>query len=462
MSRILIADDHPGVQKLVTHVMKQRGHDTVTVGNGDDAVDHASAEEFDLIISDIRMPGAGWPEILSASRQKSPHVQLVLITGYASVSSAVEALKSQAAGYVSKPFKVDDLTSTVELALEQAQEKRSQSDRLRRVQQELKDKFRFENIVGTSAPMLEVYKIMHKVLNISSSVLIEGESGTGKELVARAIHYNGSRREAPFIAIDCGSLPETLLESELFGYRKGAFTGATEDKQGLFQAAHGGTVFLDEISGTSPALQAKLLRVIQTGEIRRIGSSQPMKIDVRLVAATNQPLDKLVEEKQFREDLFFRLKVITIALPPLRERIDDIPLLTKRFLEKYAGQLDRQIEGITEKALAELSAYPWPGNVRELEHVIERAVALSSGNEITVEDLPQHIRGVATRSSPHGITLPSDGLDLNHLLKEIEADLLREAMARTGGVKERAARLLGLNRTTLVEKLKRIAKLTSV
>jgi len=456
MARILIADDHRGVRTLLTHVLSQREHETVAFDNGDDAMQRAATESFDLVISDIRMPGADWSQIIAAARQSNPAAQLVLITGYASVQTAVQALQSEAAAYLTKPFEVQDLVQVVDRALQKENEQVRRQQRMERLQQELAERFQFDHLIGVSQPMQTLYELMHKVLNISSNILIQGESGTGKELVARAIHYNGTRRASPFVAIDCGSLPDSLLESELFGHVKGAFTGATADKVGLFEAADGGTAFLDEIAHMSAPLQTRLLRVIETGEIRRVGASTTTSIDVRLIAATNRPLQELVEQSEFRQDLYFRLKVITLSLPPLRDRKEDIPLLARHFVRKYAQRLGRPVEDISGQALERLAAHDWPGNVRELEHAIERAVALTGNRNVEVDDLPDHLRGRAPRATPSGIDLPEDGLDLPQLLKEIEADLLHKALERTGGVKDRAAKLLGLNRTTLVEKLKRI------
>lgn len=457
MARILVVDDNHAIRTLLEHVLTQRGYELVLGEDGDQGVAVAAREHFDLVISDIRMPGAEWSEILAAARVINPDAQLILITAFASVQTAVAALDRQATAYLSKPFKVQQLVQTVEAALARAAELAQERRRLDDLKREVSQKYAFDTFVGTSPAMQRIYDLIRKVLHISSSILIEGESGTGKELVARAIHYNGSRSGGPFVAIDCGALPETLLESELFGHVRGAFTGAQSDKPGLLESAHGGTVFLDEIAHMSAALQARLLRVLETSEVRRVGAPQARHVDVRIIAATNRSLQELVDADEFRQDLFFRLKVITITLPPLRERREDIPLLVQHFVRRFSEQLRRPVRGVSKAALNVLCSHRWPGNVRELGHAIEQAVALSSDEEIQLSDLPLHLQQLSQPThSKFAIQLPEEGLDLQETLREIEADLLQKALQKTGGVKDHAARLLGLNRTTFLEKLKRL------
>jgi DNA-binding NtrC family response regulator len=377
-------------------------------------------------------------EVLRAYRQKSPDSIIIMMTAFGSIETAIRAIKEGAYDYVSKPFKLDEIKLTIRRALEQ---KRLLQENLF-YRQELITKYKLENIVGRSPQMLQVYKTVARVAESRSTVLIAGESGTGKELVARAIHFNSPRSSKPYVAVDCGSLAETLLESELFGHVRGAFTGAVTNKKGLFEEADNGTCFLDEVGDISLAMQAKLLRVIQEHEIKRVGGTETTKIDVRIIAATNKNLEELVAEKKFREDLFYRLNVVSIHLPPLRERLDDIPFLADHFLRKYAAENEKPVSRISAEVLDLLLRYQWPGNVRELENVIERAVTLSPHSLILPEDLPRRLRVEPSEIS--ATSLPSQVS-----LTELEKIYIKKVLEETGGNKKRAADILGIDRRTL-------------
>jgi DNA-binding NtrC family response regulator len=377
-------------------------------------------------------------EVLRAYRQKSPDSIIIMMTAFGSIETAIRAIKEGAYDYVSKPFKLDEIKLTIRRALEQ---KRLLQENLF-YRQELITKYKLENIVGRSPQMLQVYKTVARVAESRSTILIAGESGTGKELVARAIHFNSPRSSKPYVAVDCGSLAETLLESELFGHVRGAFTGAVTNKKGLFEEADNGTCFLDEVGDISLAMQAKLLRVIQEHEIKRVGGTETTKIDVRIIAATNKNLEELVAEKKFREDLFYRLNVVSIHLPPLRERLDDIPFLADHFLRKYAAENEKPVSRISAEVLDLLLRYQWPGNVRELENVIERAVTLSPHSLILPEDLPRRLRVEPSEIS--ATSLPSQVS-----LTELEKIYIKKVLEETGGNKKRAADILGIDRRTL-------------
>ena len=437
--RILVVDDERSMQEFLEIFFRREGHEVVTVGDVGSALVAIENDAFDVVISDIQMPGRSGLDLLRDARALSPETVFIMITAYASTETAIQAMREGAYDYITKPFKVEEIRITVEKALEKKLLRRENQ----RLKSELRHTRRERNIVGTSAAIQRVFDLVDQVAETKTNVLISGESGTGKELVARAIHDRSQRSEGSFVAINCGAIPENLLESELFGHVKGAFTGAVQNKSGLFEAANGGTLFLDEIGELTSALQVKLLRALQEKRIRRVGGTGDQAVDVRILAATNQDLQQAVAAGRFREDLYYRLNVIQIALPPLRERTDDVPLLVRHFVEKYARELDREVAGLSEAALKRLCEYAFPGNVRELENVIERAVALSREETIGLDDLPPNV--LRPPSAAAVSRIPTGGVDLDGLMASYEKGLLSEALEKTGGVKKRAAALLGIS-----------------
>jgi two-component system response regulator PilR (NtrC family) len=438
MSKILVVDDEQSLRDFLAIMLKKEGHDVVTAENGTHALKAIQAEIFDLVISDVKMPGIDGIGVLKTTKEISPETVVIMITAYATAETAVEAMKLGASDYIIKPFKVDELKLIINNSLEK-RHLRKENILLKR---EIKSKAGFENFIGKSEAMQKVFTLIRQVAETNSTVLITGESGTGKELVARAVHFNSPRKDGPFVTVNCGALPETLLESELFGYMKGAFTGAASNKQGLFEAAHGGTIFLDEISATSSALQIKLLRVLQEREFMRVGGTAEIKVDVHIIAASNKDLLSEVAKGAFREDLFYRLNVIPIHLPPLRERKDDIPLLVDFFLKKLLA--GREPKKITPEAMNALIGFRWPGNVRELENTVERLTILCSGDTIRLEHIPD---GLKSTDAAELISsdIPDEGLDLEAMLENAEKKLLRRALEKSGGVKTEAAKLLKLS-----------------
>jgi len=437
--RVLVVDDERSMQEFLEIFFRREGHDVVTVGDVDSALVAIENDDFDIVISDIQMPGRTGLDLLREGRTLAPETVFIMITAYASAETAIEAMREGAYDYVTKPFKVDEIRLTVEKALEKKLLRRENQ----RLKSELRSTRRDRSIIGNSDAIQRIFELIDQVAETKTNVLIRGESGTGKELVARAIHERSQRSDAPFVAINCGAIPENLLESELFGHVKGAFTGAVQNKAGLFEAASGGTLFLDEIGELSQALQVKLLRAIQEKRIRRVGGTRDDHVDVRILAATNQNLENAVAAGGFREDLYYRLNVIQVELPPLRDRVGDIPRLAMHFMEKYARELDRPVQGLSEAALQRLCEYPFPGNVRELENVIERAVALSRDVTIGVDALPPNV--LRPPSAGPVSRIPSEGVDLDDLMASYEKDLLTEALEKAGGVKKRAAALLGIS-----------------
>jgi DNA-binding NtrC family response regulator len=436
-SKVLVVDDDPAIVSVLSELLTKEGAQVTGCGTGGGAVAAGGEERFDVVLADIRLPDMDGLRLLQAFQQASPDSAVILMTAFGTVETAIQAIKAGAYDYVPKPFKLDEVRIAVERALER---KRLLAEN-RRYRQELRGKYRLENVVGASGPMLEVFKTVARVAPTRSTVLIQGESGTGKELIARTIHHNSDRAQGPFVTVDCGALPETLLESELFGHERGAFTGATALKRGLFEVGRGGTCFLDEIGDISPAVQSRLLRVLQEHEIKRVGGTEPIKVDARVLAATNKDLEALVKAHRFREDLFYRLSVVILSLPPLRERVDDIPLLADFFLRKCAKEAGKAVERIAPEAMALLCAHRWPGNVRELEHTIERAVVLTQNPTVLPQDLPPEIQAPAgRRPSPEAPVLPLRELERRHLLFALE---------RAGGNRKRAAEWLGITRRTL-------------
>jgi len=438
-ARILVVDDERSMQEFLEIFFRREGYEVVTAGSADGALLAVESDDFDVVISDVQMPGRDGIELLRAVKNSAPETVVIMITAFATTETAIAAMKEGAYDYVTKPFKVDELRLVVEKALE----KKLLTQENRRLRSELRIQARTRALVGTSGAMQKVYELIGQVAGTRTNVLVSGESGTGKELVARGIHEQSERRERPFVAVNCGAIPENLLESELFGHMKGAFTGAVTAKAGLFESADGGTLFLDEIGELPAPLQVKLLRVIQDKTLRRVGGNTDHPVDVRIVAATNRDLAQEVEAGRFRDDLYYRLNVIQIALPPLRERKEDVPLLLRHFLDKYAREFGKEVEGFSPAALQKIQAYDFPGNVRELENTVERALALTRSPRIEPECLPPQILDPRQRASAS--RLPADGANLDAMVNAYERGLLREALDRTGGVKKRAAQLLGIS-----------------
>lgn len=446
MAHLLVVDDEKSICELLEISFRKEGHRVEIASSGEAAKRRLESQIYDIVISDIRMPDMSGVDLLRYSKEVSPATVFILITGVPTLGTAIEAVNFGADRYV---IKGDKLTDELRPAVQQVTENlklRKEAGILRR---ELRRLTGLDHIVGTSAKMRAIFELIQTIAPQASRVMITGESGTGKELVARAIHENSARARAPFITINCGAFPETLLESELFGYVKGAFTGANENRAGLFQAADGGTLFMDEIGNMSPAMQVKLYRVLQEGKVRPIGSTEEIDVDVRVIAATNKDLEKEIAEERFREDLYYRLSVIPVHLPALRERREDIPLLARHFLERFRNTTGKNLDGIEPKAMERLEAYDWPGNVRELENTMERAVALETGKRVSLEGLPERIlmyyqNHFAEREAQNGSRrlIPDGGLDLEKHIAEMERAYLLGALECAGGVRTKAADLL--------------------
>ncbi len=438
-ARVLVVDDERSMQEFLEIFFRSEGYEAATAGDVESARLLLEDDEFDVVITDIQMPGQNGIDLLRAVRRDSPETVVIMMTAFASTETAIAAMKEGAYDYITKPFKVDEIRVVVEKALE----KKLLSSENRRLRSQLRSRARDRSIIGNSAAMQRVFEYISQVADTKANVLISGESGTGKEMVARAIHGAGERREQPFVAVNCGAIPEQLLESELFGHVKGAFTGAVHNKIGLFEVAEAGTVFLDEIGELTLGLQVKLLRVIQERTFRRVGGTADVPFRARVIAASNRRLEQEVADGRFREDLYYRLNVIEVPLPPLRERRDDIPLLVRHFVEKYTQELDKRVEGVSDEALQRLVRHDYPGNVRELENVIERAVALSRDTEIGVDALPPSL--LVARAPSTTTSIPPEGVELDRLIEDYERSLLVEALRQTGGVKKRAAQRLGVS-----------------
>jgi two-component system, NtrC family, response regulator PilR len=440
--RILVADDERSMRELLAIVLKREGYDVLLAENGREAIALIEREPIDLLISDIKMPDLSGVDVLRAAKRVDQDILGIMITAFASTDTAVEAMRLGACDYLSKPFDIDLLKMKVREKIDNRQLKQ-ENVLLKRT---LGLSHQFANIIGRSSTMLEVFKMVETVARTNSTILLTGESGTGKGLVAQAIHFHSLRRERPMVSLNCGAMPETLLESELFGHMRGAFTGAEVNKKGLLEVAEKGTIFLDEIGEMSAVMQVKFLRVLQERRFRRVGGLEELQADIRVIAATNQDLGKAVAEGRFREDLFYRINVIPIALPPLRERREDIPLLADHFLAKYAEQMGKSIAGIAGTTHELLQEYDWPGNIRELENVMERAVALERTPTILPDSLPASVRSGGSRTAPLASeTLPATGFDLEAHVKEIERAYIAQALERAGGVQVKAAELLGMS-----------------
>lgn len=445
--RVLVADDERSMRELLSIVLRREGCEVVLAESGREAVAVLERQAIDLVISDLKMPDMSGVDVLRVAKQVDPDVSAIVVTAFASTETAVEALRLGASDYLTKPFDVDELKLLVRRTLERRQ-LRQENVLLKRA---LGEVHQFSNIIGRSPKMVAVFRLIETIAPTSSTVLITGESGTGKELAARAIHFNSLRRDRPFVALNCGALPETLLESELFGHMRGAFTGAATNKKGLIESAHRGTVFLDEISEMSPLMQVKLLRVLQERCFRRLGGTDEIQADIRIIAATNRDLQKEIAEGRFREDLFYRINVIPVHLPPLRERGEDIALLAQHFVARFAQQMGKRIHGISREAIERLERYEWPGNIRELENAVERAVALEQTPMVLPESLPERVRfgqapPLALVAAPAAAqpAVPDEGFSLEAHVSEIERSCIAEALRRSGGVRTRAADLLGM------------------
>jgi len=469
LKHLLLVEDETVLRQAIAEQLTDRGYRVKQAESGEAALACLAEFAFDIIVTDLRLPGIDGSTVIERAVARYPHIIAIVVTGFGTVKDAVEAIKRGARDFVSKPFQIDELLHVLESAIEQRQLK-SENAYLR---SQLEERYKFEGIVGKSRPMERLFQLLETVAPTNSTILITGETGTGKEVVARAIHHNSSRRGNRFVALNCSAIPETLLEAELFGHVRGAFTGAVGNRQGRLEQAHKGTLFLDEVGTMSVSLQMKLLRVLQEREFERVGDSHTIKVDVRVIAATNSDLTKLVAEGQFREDLFYRLNVIPVQLPALRERKEDIPLLVQHFLTKFEAERDATPPAghgksavdrlprvtVSQEGMRRLMAYHWPGNVRQLENAIERAVAFTTGrSQIDVEDLPTEVQQAQETAASSAVTLPEEGMDLDAFVANIERELIQRSLERTGGNKGQAARLLSLKRTTLVEKLKRLQK----
>jgi DNA-binding NtrC family response regulator len=453
MSQILIVEDDKVARELLDEILRGEGHAVDALPSGDEAVARAGKKDYDLVISDVRLgDSASGFDVLKSFQERATETPVILITAFGDVTGAMAAIQKGAYDYVSKPFNVGELKLTVARALERT--RLLEENRAARAREGDKPP-RIESIVGAAPAMLDVYKMVARVAPTMSTVLVVGESGTGKELVARAIHTHSPRASGPFVAVNCTALTESLLESELFGHAKGAFTGAVASKRGIFEEAQGGTVFLDVIGDVNAKMQAQLLRVLQEGEIGRVGGTEAIQVDVRVVAATNRELEDEVKAGRFREDLYFRINVVTIRLPPLRERPSDIPLLVEHFLAKYAARERRADAGVAREASALLSRYAWPGNVRELENVIERALALSKDGVILPSDLPPEIAHEAEQAAGAAAAAGGGIVDDRPTLAELERRYIELILRETGGNKKRAAEILGIDRRTLYRTLER-------
>ncbi len=437
-------EDDARLRDALCQITAKEGYQPTGVESGEEALEKASEHVFVLVISDLKLPGISGMQVLQSIRSASPDTSIIIITAYASVDTAVEAMKNGAEDYLVKPFSLDE----IRIIINRVMEKRGILIDNALLREQLKGKYSFDNIIGNSEPMIETYKMMNKVKDTKATVLVTGETGTGKELIARALHYNGARRDKPFIPVNCCALTDSLLESQLFGYAKGAFTGALKDTPGLFELAEGGTIFLDEIGDTGASFQQALLRVLEGGEIQPVGSAERKKVDVRVVAATNKDLDTAVNEGKFREDLFYRLNVITIPIPPLRNRKDDILPLALHFMNKYSKENNKTVNEITPEARSILESYQWPGNVRELENTISKAVIFESGTLLTPETFPERMRVSSNASSMSGEDLMT--------LEEVSRAYIIKVLEMTGGNKAKASEILGINRTSLWRMIQRL------
>jgi len=448
--RILIVDDETQIVRALERFLSDRNFEVISANNFEGAIHLLEKEKFEAALIDLKLGDKNGIDLIREVKRVQPDTVCMIITGYATIDSAIEAVKAGAYHYLTKPFHLDD----VENLLKKALDTRRVREENRILKQQVSSRYGIKNLIGVSEPMRQVYALIKKVADTDSTVLILGESGTGKELVAKAIHYNSRRADRPLIPVNCGAIPEELLESELFGHVKGAFTGAVATRPGRFEMADGGTIFLDEIGDMSPKLQVKLLRVLQERKFEPVGSNRTLEVDVRIITATNKNLEKAVKDRFFREDLYYRLNVIPIHLPPLRDRKSDIPVLVDHFLSVFSQENGRVKPHISDEAMQILFRYPWPGNVRELENVMERLVILKREGDIIKEDLPERL----VRNTGNVVTevqIPDEGLNFKNVVNDFEKKLILKALEKTGWNKNQAAHLLKLNRTTLVEKIKK-------
>jgi len=442
-SKVLVVDDDLGMCGMLSDVLKEEGFSVHTTGESFEASKILKKEEFDVIVTDLKMKGLKGLDLLEVAHKVAPMTPVIIITAFGTIESAIKAMKMGAYDYITKPFQMDELVLTVRKALENRLLKKE----VIRLRKEVESRYDFHQLIGKSPSMQKIYDLIERISDSSSNVLITGESGTGKELVAKAIHYNGVRKEGPFVAINCAAIPETLLESELFGYKKGAFTDAKSDKKGLIFKANEGTLFLDEITEMPFTLQAKLLRVIEEREVRPLGDTNSYPIDVRIISTSNRDIASLIQQGRFREDLYYRLKVIDIEMPPLRERKEDIPILVQHFIHKFSKELKKAVSSVSEDALKILLNYFWPGNVRELENIIQRAITLSQHEVILPDDLPASIIQKTDEK------LFEKAMEEKFTLDQLEKEYVKRVLIETGGNKSKAAERLGLDRKTLYRKL---------
>jgi DNA-binding NtrC family response regulator len=450
---VLVVDDDPALREILREALVRESYTVSTAEDGTAAIQAVKESVVHIVITDYQLPDIDGLEVIDRLSKLDAKIIPIVMTGFGTIETAVRAMKSGAFDFITKPFDLETVAVVVRKAAE-FHRLRQENHLLRRA---VRDQYRLEQLVGVSEPMQQVLEFVQKVADSESTVMIQGESGTGKELVARMLHFNSLRRDRPLVPVNCGAIPENLLESELFGHEKGAFTGATHARMGRFELAHGGTIFLDEIGELSLPLQVKLLRVLQEREFERVGGNRTIHVDVRIIAATNQDLETMVEERRFRQDLFYRLNVIPIVIPPLRERRTDIPLLIDHFLTRFNQSKHTEVVGLDDEALRLLTEYDWPGNIRELENMMERLVVLKKQGILSSEDLPQKIsrRSIIPELKEQFIRLSEDGIHLSREVEQYEKHLIMEALKKANGVTARAAQLLHLNRTTLVEKLKR-------
>ena len=451
MARVLVIDDDPDILNIIVTILETNGHEVLRAGSGEEGITLLDSKGCDIVLTDLVMPGMDGMQVLDHVVNNHPDTKCIILTGYGTIKNSVEAIKKGAFDYITKPISASEILVVVEKAIKFSSLERENL----RLKQELKRQYDFSNIIGTSRAIRRIFDIITKVADTDGTVLISGESGTGKELIARAIHYNSSRAGKPMVVVNCGAIPEELLESELFGHEKGAFTGAHKTRIGRFEMANGGTFFLDEIGEMSPSLQVKLLRVLQDQCFERVGGTRTIHVDVRIIAATNKNLTEAVNKGKFREDLYYRLNVIPIKVPPLRQRRSDIPLLVDHFLKKFQKNKRKKIKGFSSEAMDAIISYSWPGNVRELENVVKRLTILCENEVVQLQDLPEHIYDRNEAQSSLEIIRDKKSIDLSEAVKDYEKRLILEALEKSNWVKSKAARLLNINRTTLVEKMKR-------
>ena len=446
-NKILIVDDEPEMRKSLANLLRREKYEIAEAAGGTEALDCLASAVFDLVVTDLMMEPMSGLDLLKQVKQTYPDLEVIVVSGAGTIEAAVDAMKLKAFDFITKPFKIDEILLRVHNALEKSRLK----DEVRHLRREIEQEYGHNGMIGRSKPMQELFGVLRSIAETDVTVLIQGETGTGKELIARAIHYNGRRKMNRFVAVNCGAFSETLLESELFGHEKGAFTGATNQRKGIFESADGGTLFLDEIGETSAGTQVKLLRILEEGELHRVGGSDAIKVDVRILTATNRNLEELIKNGRFRQDLYYRLNVFPVTLAPLRERREDIPLLVTHFIEKVKARTKKEIKGVTPQAMAVLMACSWPGNVRELENVIQRMMVVAKGEVLDLPDLPPEMRGEKAASKAEPKRLQEMARESSEL---IEKRAIVDALAKTGGNVTRAAKALHISRATLQSRMK--------